>query len=472
MADDKLPYDWGKPTKLWSALMEAWTLPVDLMGGTTAMRKNADLWLPKFPKEQADDWGVRVRCSYLYNSFKRTVRVLSSKPFKDPVKILEQPAQLEDLEYDIDRKKKTLTQFCRERLSDRLQFGVTHWIVDMPSFRTAGEEGDRRLTLKQQRDLNIHPYFCAVKPTELIYWSYIEGYDGEEILEEIRIKTCYTDKNDDEWEVVTVWTRDAIDRYKRKKNAKREDSWIEVFRAPNELGYIPLVSCGPLEASSPLDDLAQLNLRHYRSQSDQDTCLHFARVPFLHFAGFDPDEVYKTVKVSNAYVSKKTEASISWVETEGDSLEAGSKDLEQIEARMDVMGADLMVQKPGNPTATAKSIDTAEKVSDLQAIVMELEGCVERAYEIAGDWINVDASDMDVQLDVNFGLTLNDASEIDFLLKARIAGEISRELFYEEIQRRGLFEEFDIKKEMARVALEAKQDQTNESKLAPTPAST
>lgn len=449
----------GECSKLYQKLMEGWELPIALMGGTRALRDNAERWLPQWSKESDKDYKYRIRTTSLYNAFKRTVRVLSAKPFSDPVKVVELPAQLETLEYDIDRNNMTLTRFTRTQLSDMLEFGLCHWIVDMPAYRTADQP---QLNRAAEVELNIHPYFVRVRPDQLIAWSIIDGITGDKILAEIQIRTELVDSDNKEWWVVTQWTRESIVRKKQEKDAKDKEKWEELSDLPNELGYIPLVTAyadvgkyGELQASSPLEDLADLNLRHYHSQSDQNACLHFARVPFLHFAGFDVDEVNKTVAASNAYVSKNPQAKVEWVETTGNALAQGAGDLEAIEARMDTMGADLMVQKPGNPTATAKSIDTAEKISDLQAMVIALEGALELGYQIAGDWINVDATEVDIQLDTNFGLSLTDAKELDFLLKARVAGEISRELFYQEIQRRGIFEAFDTEEELNRVNMES-----------------
>lgn len=450
----------GDVSKIYESLMEGWRLPLALMGGTRTMREHSKEFLPRWKLETLEGYNARVKSSTLYNAFKRTVRVLSSKPFHQPVAVVAVPKELEVLEQDVDRQGQTLTQFCRVQLTDQLTFGLCHWLVDMPQFV-------KGLNRAQAAELNIHPYFCRIRPDSLIYWRFVEGVTGEQILDEIHILREETDGDNDEWIVVTVWTRESIQVWKRKKEAtkKEEDVFALHSDNPNMLGEIPLITVyadvtkkGTMQAGSPLEDLAWLNLKHFQSQSDQDMALHYARIPFLHFAGFDADDVNKTIAADNAFVSKNAEASIKWVEPMGTALAQGSKDLEQTEARMDVMGADLMVQKPGNPTATAKSIDTAEKISDLQAMVMSLENGVDRAYYIASKWLNLraDPTAADVQLDTEFGLTLNDAKELDFLLKARLAGEISRELFYQEIQRRGLFEEFDAKEELNRVALEMK----------------
>lgn len=443
----------GQESSIYQSLMENWKLPMALMGGTRAMRECASEYLPKWPQESQVGYQARVKSSNLYNAFRRTARVLSGKPFGKPVTIQEVSPELEDLEYDIDRSRMSITQIARRFLLDKLVFGLCHWLVDMPAFQG-------KMTLKDQRDLNIHPYFARITPDTLINWSTIKGFDGTEILEEIQIRSYVTDSDDVEWTYIKQWTRESIITHRKKRNSNEEEFTV-VTDLPNNLGYIPLITSyadvsheGFMQATSPLEDLAWLNLRHFQSQSDQDTSLHFARVPFLHFAGFQTSEVDAKLAANNAFVSQNPNAKITWVETQGAALEAGVKDLEQLEARMDVMGADLMVTKPGNTTATEKSIDTAEKISDLQAMVMSLESSLENAYEVAQDWLNVSFDNTDIQIDTSFGLSLKDSKELDFLLKARVAGEISRELFYKEIQRRGVFEEFDDQEELNRVAIE------------------
>lgn len=451
----------GEKSRIYNQLLEDWRLPMALMRGTRGMRENASEYLPRWPQESDIGYKARVNSSNLYNAFRRTCRVLSGKPFGKPVTIQEASPAVVELEYDIDRKGMSITQFARRMLLDKLVFGLCHFLVDNPAFIG-------KMTLADQRNLNIHPYFVRLRPDSLIYWRTAQGFDGTDILEELHIESEMVDGDDEEWIIIKVWTRESITTYRKKKHSNDTEAFAQVTDLPNNLGYIPLVTsyadvshAGFMQATSPLEDLAWLNLRHFQSQSDQDTSLHFARVPFLHFAGFQKSEVDTTISANNAYVSSNPSAKVVWVETTGASLEAGSKDLDQLENRMDVMGADLMIQKPGNETATAKAIDSAEKISDLQAMVMSLESALESGYEIAQDWMNVKFDDTDIQLDTSFGLSLKDAKELDFLLKSRIAGEISRELFYQEIQRRGVFEEFDDEEELNRVAIEERTDQSN-----------
>jgi hypothetical protein len=448
----------GDESKAYKALAERWALPQALMQGTQAMRDNAKEFLPMWPMENPLHYHARVASSTLYNAFKRTNRVLAAKPFSEAVKVIEIPAELEVLETDIDRNGLTLTQFCHKQLTDKLTYGLQYFLVDNPAY------DPETTTRADQMAKNIHPYFCRVQPDSIIYWNIENDDTGKSTLVELHIRTCETDANDEEWSIITVWEPGMVTRYKKpvdQDGKTKVDYSLDVQRE-NPLGVIPLVvtysiatQTDEMQATSPLEDLAWLNLRHYQSQSDQDTALHYARVPFLHFAGFDKDEVNRVVAANNAFVSKNPQAKIAWIEPTGNALAQGFKDLEALEIRMDVMGADLLAkQKSGNPTATAKTIDTAEKQSDLQSMVVSLEAGIVQGYKLAAMWLNLTDPNIDIEMNTDFGLSLNDVAELNFLLKARLAGEISRELFYQEIIRRGLFDEFDPDEEAARVAVE------------------
>lgn len=461
-----MPIKVGQTSKIYDQSMQKWRLPIALMGGLHSMKEQSDEFLPRYPKETAADHKIRVEMSNLYNVFRRTVRSLSSKPFRKPPEMLSVPEKLKDLHNDVDRDDQKLTQFCRELMSALLTFGLTHVLTDMPQF------GSETLTMKDERLFNIHPYFVHIRPDSLIYWSFVQGPANESVLSEIHYRLEEIDDDNEEWSVIIVWKRDEISRFRKKKQSKTDDEYALEWTLPNMLGRIPLTTIytdvskrGMMVADSPLEDLAELNLRHFRSQSDQDTCLHFARVPFLHFAGFQPSEVETTVAVNNAFISTNPQSTITWIETSGKALEIGQKDLDALESRMESMGADLLVQKPGNPTATAKAIDSADKISDLQAIAQALEDGVVEMYQDAAEWVNVKDAKIEISIFKNFGMSLKDKAEIDLLLKARVAGEMSRETWLSELSRRGVLEDLDIEEELNRLSLD---DERN--KVDPEPA--
>jgi hypothetical protein len=93
-----------------------------------------------------------------------------------------------------------------------------------------------------------------------------------------------------------------------------------------------------------LQDLADLNVAHWQSQSDQRNILHVARVPILFGAGI-PDDVegQPGFKVSAGSFTRATDpaAKLMFVEHSGAAIGAGDADLKNLEFQMQAMGLQL-----------------------------------------------------------------------------------------------------------------------------------
>jgi predicted HTH domain antitoxin len=74
-----------------------------------------------------------------------------------------------------------------------------------------------------------------------------------------------------------------------------------------------------------------------------------------------------------------------------------------------------------------------------------------RAFEIMSDWMNRSTKEWTntIKLSTDFGPEEFEQGDVQLLLDARLAGDISREQFMHELMRRGvLADDFDIKKKI------------------------
>ena len=125
--------------------------------------------------------------------------------------------------------------------------------------------------------------------------------------------------------------------------------------------------------------------------------------------------------------------------TSGAAISTGQVDLDKIEARMLAMGARMLVKQPGNMTATEKSIDTAESISELQAMVRALERGLEEGFRLMGEWVKQPDITVNVKISEDFGADTTDSKDLDVLLKSRIANEIDRLTYLSELKTAGDF---------------------------------
>ncbi len=442
------------PIAAYNRMAKHWELPLTLMGGTMAMREAARKYLPQEAKETSPEYAKRLSRTILFNAFRRTVRILGGMPFAKPATLKDETApRFEAMEDDVDLQGRDLTAFSHALLQDILTHGLAHILVDFPS------TGGRLVT--GARTTAARAYFAQINPSSLIGWR-ATRVDGKETLEQIRIY-------ESAWVPDGDWGEKKVERVRVVEpggytvwEKQDDDRWLAGETVPNTLKKVALVTvyanrAGTLQATPPLEDLAWLNLRHWQSQSDQDNILHVARVPILHGAGFKKGELTGTeIGASRAIRSNDPNAKLEYVEHSGKGIGAGREDLLDLENRMQVMGAELLVKKPGTQTATAKAIDTAESISDLQSIVRKLESGLEQAFELAGEWHGERGLPVGVDIHQDFGMSMADASDLQTLLQSRLAGEVSQRTFLAELKRRAvLTDSLDVDEEITRIQTEA-----------------
>jgi len=112
-----------------------------------------------------------------------------------------------------------------------------------------------------------------------------------------------------------------------------------------EIPYVPFYGrkTGFMLGESPLLDLAHLNVKHWQSQSDQDTILHVARVPIL--AAITSDEGFELTVGASSAVRIPEGGDLKFVEHGGAAIAAGRQSLQDLEGQMIQTGAELAAMK-------------------------------------------------------------------------------------------------------------------------------
>jgi len=123
----------AKQSKVQSDACETFKLPRTLIGGTTAMRRAAEDYLPKEEGETNEGYVKRVRRSTLFNAFRKTVSDMTGKVFQRPV-VLEDdvPADIVQYAENIDLAGRHINVFAKDVFYDGLQTGINYILVDMP----------------------------------------------------------------------------------------------------------------------------------------------------------------------------------------------------------------------------------------------------------------------------------------------------------------------------------------------------
>jgi hypothetical protein len=452
--------DVSTPSAAYQEMAEKWTLARTLLCGTTAMRAAAELYLPRYHAESPNVYQDRLKRAVLTNFFKRAIRTLTGKVFSNPVNLGEDAtAEFEAWAEDIDMCGNNLHAFSEGVFKAALADGLTHVLTEFP--KPLGPTA----TLADERQAGRRPYLVHVKAERLLY-ARRKIVNGRERLTHVRIYEP-TDEPVDEFEDATkerirVYDADLENFVRWRLFEKMEkDEWIVIDEGDiRPLIDIPLVTfytdrTGFMTAEPPLEDLAHLNVLHWQSAADHHNCLTYARFPIFSAVGV-PDEERENIVIGPSAIvgTANPEAKIGYLEHTGKALETGRTEIKDIEEKMELMALEPLLRKAsGSETATARAIDTAEAHSALQSWALGLQDVLEQALMFAGQYVNVKPPSAVINTD--FGLSLDQAKDIEALIKMRAMGDISRETLWSEMKRRNVLQDsFEPEAEIERISAE------------------
>jgi len=412
-----------------------------LMGGTTAMRAAAETYLPKFAKESVLAYDARLRSSWLFNGYRKTVRDMTGRVFAKPVELAEAPSPLDEWCENVDMQGRDLSTFAHALFVDTLSGPAIGFImVDAPR-----REGV--VTQAQARAGNMRPYMTHLRLEDVLGWK-TATVDNVTTLTQIRIHEAVEEADPaDEFGTLQVEQVRVLDliagrvqvRVYRKSNDTRK-GWVIVDEFPTEQTEIMVAPfyanrTGFFTAEPLLDDLADINVAHWQSQSDQRNILHVARVPILFGSGFDTDSAI-VIGSNEAVVSGSPDAKLQWVEHSGKAIEAGRQDLKDLEFQMETFGLQLLAARPSAQSATGEALDAAKETSILSMTADQLKDSLERALSWMVQLGGL-TGEVAVQVNKEFATIAMNAQDVSALLQGYRDGVLSRQTLIEEFARRG-----------------------------------
>jgi hypothetical protein len=437
------------------AMAANWPIVEALLGGTAAMRAAGQAFLPKWPNEEQASYNTRLSTATLFPALARTISVMTGKPFAKQVTLSEDvPANIKEWCEDADQQGNNLHSFSADVMAEVLGYGLCGVLADYPPVPT-----EKVRTQAAEKALGVRPYLVFIRHAHILGWK-MERKAGVTRLTQLRIAES-KEVEDGEFGVASVPRVRVLEPGKwavYMPGAKAEDDWVIDTEGVTTLAEIPFVPFygkkkGFMCGVSPLLDLAYLNVKHWQSQSDQDTILHVARVPILAIIGAEEGTAL-TVGASSA-VKLPMGASMLFVEHTGAAIDAGETSLEKLEDQMITTGAELLVIKPGEQKSATQSNNEAEaNKSDLQRIVESFEDSLDSVLQFMADWVK-EPEGGNASLFKDFSAaSLTDASA-QLILAMQQGGLITKETAIREQQRRGtLSPDIDPEAELEAVAEE------------------
>lgn len=435
-------------------LAKPWPMLQALQDGTAAMRAAGKAYLPQWPAEEDAAYRARLATATLFPAYRRTVGVMSGKPFSKALALNDANASIVKWAENIDLQGVNLHTWAAEQFRAAIGFGLAGVLVEYPRTATAGPR-----TVAAVERAGLRPYWVRVRHDQVLGWR-VANVNGAMQLTQLRLWEC-VEEDDGPWgskpvDQVRVLYPGGWQTY-RATGEKGE--WVLHEEGRTTLSRIPFVPFyGQREAlmigRAPLIDLAYLNVKHWQSQSDQDTILHAARVPILTVAGVESVEI--AIGGSTAInLGTNPDAKVLWVEHGGAAIGAGETSLDKLRDQMIQTGAELLVKREsGDVSATEAGNDAEANKSDLQRIAEGFEDALDMALEFTAEYAHLDKAGT-VSLFSDYGsATLSDASAA-LVLQLQQGGLLSKETALGEFKRRGvLAAEVDVEDEIERAEAE------------------
>jgi hypothetical protein len=452
------------PGLAYNKMLPAWTKIQTVLDGTEAMRAAGPKYLPQHDAETDAAYRERLSRATLLNLTKLTLNSWVGRPFSDPIQVQEPPAEIEVLLDNVDMLGTDLHVFCRNWFYDGLAKAMSHVYVDFP--RTDTVAGVR--TLADDRREGVRPYWVHLCPEQL-FFADADVVGGREILREIRIMEEITEREGfsevNRPQIRRVYTDEDgthVELYQQEDPDKHDSEWRVIEGYDIDLPFIPLVTFYSdrddfMVGKPPTEDLADLNIAHWQSTSDQRAILTTTRFPMLALSGGNDEGQSLTVGPNRWLHSPDPSSKFYYVEHSGKAIEAGRQDLQDLEEQMSKYGADFLRKRPGSQTATARALDSAEATSPLQDATLRFQEAVAQALSYTAAWLGLESGGS-VALATEFGPEEISQAELGTLRDTRKMKDISRVAYLKELQRRGLLnEDYDPEQDAEQLEVEAMQ---------------
>lgn len=424
------------------AMEPDWALVDDLMGGTKAMRVAAATRMPRWPLETAEAYNARLATATLLPAFTETVATMAGRVFAKPLAVGEDvPTEISgQVLPNVDLEGRNLHAFAADVFEAALSQGMSFILVDFPRVEGA-------VTRADEKRIGARPYWVQIKARQVLGWK-SQLVDGLHRLTQFRYREAVS-VDDGEFgaqdiEQVRVLEPGRCRLY--RKDEKKEWQLSDDF--PISVTEIPLVPIytgrtGFLTAVPPLLELAHLNVKHWQSQSDQDTILHTARVPLLLRKGADAvvnpiTQLPEPMQISGSLIDVPEGGDLKYVEHTGAAIEAGQASLEALEDQMKTAGAKLLTKTVLSLSESQSADEQAKEVSQLAAMAEALTDGLDQALVFTAQWMGITGEAGHIALGADLSDGAPSVQGAETLLKAEAAGVVSKPTAFAGLKRAGL----------------------------------
>lgn len=370
-----------------------WETTRDCVKGANTVKSRRTKYLPMpnpgdRSRQNLDRYNDYLKRANFVNYTAATLDGMLGMVFRKPMQIDLQPS-IEYIEENVNGAGLTLEQSIRSIISNVLMTGRHGLLVDYPP----APEG---LSAAEVRELELRANIMAYKAEDVINWRE-DSIGGKRRLTLVTLKEAHEKVSEDGFETsYEKWHRvlRLVDGIYIQQLYDENDELVEEVYPRDAVGSlwneIPFVFVGatnndPDVDRSPLYDIADLNISHYRNSADFEDASFMVGQPTPIISGLDQSWVDSVLKEGVTLGSRR--AVLLPEGGRGDLLQASEnsmpeRGMQEKEKQMIRIGARLIMDNAGVETAEAARIRFAGQNSKLAAVL----GNVESALIKCLDW--------------------------------------------------------------------------------------
>ena len=422
------------PNSAWENMEPHWILIENLMGGSYQMRKRHRDFLPQEPRELDEAYDNRLARSVCPPYYQRLERMLAGMLTRKPVRLNDVADVIREQLFDVDLQGNDLNIWTYDTARKVIRYGHCGVLVDAPA------------------NANGRPYWVTYTPRDILGWR-TELKDGEQKFTQLRLMEKVVEPDGDYGETIVeqvrLLTPGAFEIHRKNNDGDFQlfdEGATSLSEIPFSVAYSNRINF--MESRPPMEDIAELNLKAYQTQSDLDNQLHIAAVPMLAFYGF-PQTSEEVSAGPGEAIAFPADGRAEYIESKGTSFDSQFKRLDQLEHQINTLAlAAVLGQKLGAETAESKRIDRSQGDSTMQVVAQQMQDMIDNSLIFHAQYLgNNSAGSSFVNRD--FLAARLDPQEIGSLLQLYTAGTITQETLLKQLHEgEVLGDEFDVEEEL------------------------
>lgn len=410
-----------------------WRRVRDCIAGEDAIKASTTMHLPKPENMMPEQYDAYITRAMFYGATGRTLAGLSGAVFRKRP-IVQVPDRLRDALYNITLTGVPFDTFAQRAVEETLALGRFGVLVDRPP-----EESGRA-------------YMRGYPAESICNWRTAD-VDGKQVLDQIVLSEKAYKRSDDgfgseEYERFRVLGLDTEGKFFVQVFVEGRD--IDTFNLEEEyaptkrgerLDYIPFQFFGPTDLSpevekSPLIDLANVNVSHYRTSADLEQGNYLTSQPTPYITGMRADNMGDFPIGSGAMWLLPEGATAGMLEYRGAGLSFLENSLTRKQGMMAQLGARLLEdQKRAVEAADTVRLRSSGESSVLANLANSCSMGLAQCLKWVVEWEGADMEAVEVQLNTDFLDTRMEPGEMRELVAAWQSGAIPTDDLIFNLQR-------------------------------------